>query len=301
MNYLDPYQLLELDVDGPQGVRPDLLQMAQTRLAEKIAQSPGDDIDVHGRKIQKAEVQRLSEAMNDVQVRSYFWEMRSISGLLAFLENDHPAAAQGFQLTDQNLDPGLVTFASTYVAHKIDALLGKALQTGKWADALLLLRNLYRIDRAADSLALVQAEAFFEGLRLEMETILSASEGRPVVMDSRKYYQGTLLGVLNTLPDRCQPLRDQFAITLSRWAVTLAKWQKDSQTAYLISVAACKVITSTHVSTNLKTVQLKLKDDTGITADDEQAMSGAKIASGIGTGLVVIVIILRIALLVMRH
>ncbi len=301
MNYIDPYKLLGLQVSGPHDATDEMVASALASLAAKISQSPTDDIEVDGKKIAKTDAQQLSMAMGDASARSYFWEMRSIPGLLDFLESNQAAKIQAIQFPRQNAPSGLIPFASNWAAIKVDALLGKALETKRWGEAMALLRNLHLLDSAAESKAIVQAKAYFEGLQQQLEKILADSQSRPVVVDSRKYFQTTMLGVLNTMPASCQAFRDQYAITLGNWASTLVKWQAESETAYLIAVAATKIATSEPVAAKMRNLQQKLKDETGITAKDDEAMSGAKLAGGVGAGVFAVLIIIRILLMIMRH
>jgi hypothetical protein len=301
MSFIDPYDLLGLQVTDPQAVTDAMVHAGQAQLQQTIQAATGPVINIGGKGILVADAIALSQAMDDAQSRQLFWEMRQLTGLHVFLQVGAARELPPILMRTTTMGTAFHAFASTWIARRIDEALGAAIASGKWVDAVQWARGAAKLHPLSEPAAMLQTTAFFEQLIAE----LSAGMGNPILYLSeasfKRFHHSAMLGLLNSLPMACQAMRDDYAVTLGDAVMASATAHSREPWTYAIAEAASRIKVSANLQGQSKFMLQTVKDESGITAHEErQARQFRQRATWGGVALVG-AIFLRIMVRILLH
>jgi hypothetical protein len=235
MPFIDPFDLLQLNVSRPEDVEAAILRRAKQKLMADFELSGDGYIEWNGERIDKTTVIDLLDRMEDPAQRAQFWEMRKLPGLIDFLKAPNIQTFKAMDRPKVTENPALQRFCSTYIAPAFEVCLTRALMQSRWPDARYLLVS-------APLLVAQDYEIGFKGaIRFVKTKTLALEEMQHPVQasfDPLEYYETAFIETLNKFPDAYQQVRNRYAELLGRFAIDLnAKSNRIREAWYAISAA----------------------------------------------------------------
>lgn len=220
MSYLSPFQLLDLQL-GPEGLSAQDLRRAKKRLLAELELSPGQQLQLGGKKLSKDELLRLFDQLENPKERDFHQRIYRHKALLQFLEY-----GQLSYLKDQDTflkkqeNAQLAAFVAPFFAEQYSEILLAALRA-KDAEALAALPPAERLVPEQHAAACYQEGYYF--VRDHKLRIIDLPEHeRASYMTERELLfeleKDSLLSY-NALPHYFQGTRDAFAESLAETAI----------------------------------------------------------------------------------
>lgn len=220
MSYLSPFQLLDLQL-GPEGLSSKDLKRAKKRLLAELELSPGQQLQLAGKRLSKNDLLELFEQLEDPAERDLHQRIYRHKSLLQFLEYGQLSYLKsGDKLLKQSGQSDLAQFVAPHFAKQysealVDALKAKDLeQIEAIPPAEELLPEQYVAACYQDSYYLIRDHQ----KRVEE---LPDKERAPFMTERELLFELEKDSILcyNALPDYFQVTRDAFAETIAEAAL----------------------------------------------------------------------------------
>lgn len=296
MQFIDPFQLLQLNVSDPQAVDAAMLAEAEGKLSDALANADGA-LTVNGRSVLVADAKTLIGAMQDPNARRHFWEMRSIPGLIPYLEGQPNANPTLLINKCKEKGPEFFEFASRWLAIRIDSQMSTGIAAEKWSEVVVLGRAAAALESKHESSAVASAAAFFEGLRARIEAASNAGISQLSKESIRPLHQFAMLGALNSLPSSQQPLRDEVALALGRLISKVATTEEGKMWTFSLFTDMMKIQTSAAVAPKLRALNKIVKRDSGVAEKEADDRRKLRRRVEVGIAVFVLLFLLRLILL----
>ncbi|MFN8396321.1 MAG: hypothetical protein U0176_16975 [Bacteroidia bacterium] len=293
MQFIDPFQLLQLNVTDPNAADAAMLTEAEGKLADQLSNTDGA-LTVNGRSLPVADAKTLIGAMQDPNARRHFWEMRSIPGLIPYLEGQPNANPTLLINKCKEKGPEFFEFASRWLADRLNVQMESAITAEKWSEVVILGRATAALESKHESSAVASGTAFFEGLRARIEVASNADVSK-LSKESIHFHQLAMLGALNSLPPSQQQLRDEVALALGRLISKVATTEEGKLWTFTLFTDMMKIQTSPAVTPKLRALNKIVKRDSGMAekgADHCRARRRVEISIAVTVGLFLIRLIL---------
>ena len=240
MSYLDPYQLLQLEVEAPSEIEPAMLKRAQRKLLAEFELSGEAVVKVHGVELDKSTALKLVEELRDPDRAALHWQVHQDPQLQLFLKEptyQHPDSIP-------DLQPGpFQDFIGPYVAVALDRFFQVSLREKEFSLAAEGVDRLayLRFKDQEDAIKSVRKwlEQRLEDLEEWSENIKEVNfRSDPV----RTCLNKRLIFFLNSLPDRYQTWRNRYALALLKFSLPTVNERKMGPQAFLAIEAANQLI-----------------------------------------------------------
>lgn len=276
MQYIDPYALFKLDVQGPEGVTKERLRRVKQRLLAEFELSDDIVIEMGGVKMDKSTALKLLEEMENPEQARLYWYLHSNPQLADFLQNEKLRYLRYLPQGEKLGDKDFRKFLSKRLAPIFDRHLSENIRKGRRPEVSLILQRLDLIDSWDLDDALKSSVRFFNQNVQEIKHLA----GDPVELRKAKtdhLYEAEQVKLLNRFPRVYQHLRNRYADALRELAETYENKLNATHTAYAVICVAAELDTDISTSEYINYLKVELwrrkrtKDQQSWTRSHEEA------------------------------
>lgn len=240
MAFIDPFELLQLEVGRGQTIGPEELRRAKRKLLAEFELSDGITIPYRGKPLDKAAALAALEQLEDPVLQAQLLNLHQQPSLLRVIRDHDYRTLIGLPPPGKLGDAAFCKYFSSLLAPEFNEILGAQLRKSDWSLAGRILNRLDLIDSWDNNVAL---KSMVQHARMSMHRIQEAhadTEGLKHWNDPTVFDSG-YLAALNRLPDEFQHLRNQYGVGLEKLAIALTEAHERHQIAHLVITAAARL------------------------------------------------------------
>ncbi len=214
MKYIDPYELLGLQVHAPVEVDRPMLYHARKKLLANFQLAENGMLAWQGEEIGLSQALALADQMEDGSLRLHYWRIRQSTAVISFLREGRIMPTLGMEMLGLRLTKGCYDLVEPYWIPAISDALRSAIDRQQPQDskqALALVREAHLEDVAEVWKGVLQ------WANLQAAEMKAATQGLETMVAAAKfeeYANATVCEILNHLPERLSRICDEYATAL---------------------------------------------------------------------------------------